>query len=168
MLMLKLPHGRVITSLRKQCDEQICLNLRKTILAKDVMVNRLWPSYIVWCIEFSWVSPGYHYQFAWLYILMMVMQLLWVIFTRGQFWPSGIVVACVCPCVHPSVRVCGNHLLVHAITHRPFKLGSPNFDHRCKIPWLRSQLFWGWLTLTFKVKFNFKVKSYPILSLSAW
>ena len=24
-------------------------------------------------------------------------------FTRGQFWPSGIVVACVCLCVRPSV-----------------------------------------------------------------
>ena len=26
------------------------------------------------------------------------------LFTRGQFWPSGIVVACVCLCVCPSVR----------------------------------------------------------------
>ena len=25
------------------------------------------------------------------------------VFTRGQFWPSGIVVACVCLCVRPSV-----------------------------------------------------------------
>ena len=25
-----------------------------------------------------------------------------LIFTRGQFWPSGIVVACVCPCVRQS------------------------------------------------------------------
>ena len=90
-----------------------------------------------------------------------------VVFTRGQFWPSGIVVACVCLCVRPPVRVCGNHLLVRAITHHPFKLGSPNLDHRCKRPWLRSLLFWGWLTLTFKVKFNSKVKRYPILSLSA-
>ena len=24
------------------------------------------------------------------------------VFTRGQFWPSGIVVACVCPCVRQS------------------------------------------------------------------
>ena len=68
-------------------------------------------------------------------------------FTRGQFWPSGIVVACVCLCVRPSVRVCGNHLLVRAITHHPFKLGSPNLDHRCKIPWLRSLLFWGVIDL---------------------
>ena len=74
--------------------------------------------------------------------------------------------ASVCLCVCPSVCVCGKYLLVRAITHHPFKLGSLNLDHRCKRPWLRSLLFWGWLTLTFKVKFNFKVKIYPILSLS--
>ena len=66
--------------------------------------------------------------------------------------------ASVCLCVRLSVCVCVKHLLVHAITYHPFKLGSLNLDHRCKIPWLRSLLFWGWLTLTFKVKFNFKVK----------
>ena len=89
------------------------------------------------------------------------------IFTRGQFWPSGIVVACVCLCVRPSVRVCGNHLLVRAITRHPFKLGSPNLDHRCKRPWLRSLLFWGVIDLDLQGQINFKVKSYPILSFSA-
>ena len=62
-------------------------------------------------------------------------------FTQGQFWLSGIVVACVCLCVCPSV--CINHQLVRAITHHPFKLGSPNLDQRCKRPWLRSLLFCG-------------------------
>ena len=67
-------------------------------------------------------------------------------FTRGQFGLPGIVVACVCQCVCP----CVNHELVRAITHHPFKLGSPNLDHRCKRPWLRSLLFlfvffWGGL-----------------------
>ena len=64
-------------------------------------------------------------------------------FTRGQFWPSGIVVACVCV----SVSLCVNHLLVRAITHQPFKLGSLNVDHRCKRPWLRSILFSGVIDL---------------------
>ena len=89
---------------------------------------------------------------------------------RGIFLPEasfGLRVlslpASVCLCVPP----CVNHELVRAITHDPFQLGSPNLDHRCKRPWLRSLLFWGWLTLTSKVKFNFKVKIYPILSLSA-
>ena len=39
--------------------------------------------------------------------------------------------------VRPSV-----HKFVCAITHHPFKLGSPHLDHRCKRPWLRSLLFW--------------------------
>ena len=58
--------------------------------------------------------------------------------------------------VRPSVTK-----FVRAITDHPFKLGSPNLDHRCKRPWLRSVLFWGWLTLTFKVKCNFKSKFTP-------
>ena len=86
-------------------------------------------------------------------------------------WPSGIVVACVCLCVCPCV--CVNSQLVRVITDHLFELGSLNLDHRCKRPCLRSLMFFfflgggGWLTLTFKVKFNFKVKSYPVLSLSA-
>ena len=36
---------------------------------------------------------------------------------------------------------------VCAITHHPFKLGSPNLDQRCKTPWLRSLLFWGTINL---------------------
>ena len=33
--------------------------------------------------------------------------------------------------------------LLCTITHHPFKLGSPNLDQRCKIPWSRSLLFEG-------------------------
>ena len=65
-----------------------------------------------------------------------------ILFTRGQFWPSGIVVAPVRPSVRPSVTK-----FVRAITHHPFKLGSPNLDQRCKTPWLRSLLFWGAINL---------------------
>ena len=36
---------------------------------------------------------------------------------------------------------------VRAITHHPFKLGSPNLDQRCKTPWFRSLLFWGPINL---------------------
>ena len=63
------------------------------------------------------------------------------IFTRGQFWPSGIVVACVCLCVRLSVCA------VITCLHHPFKLGSPNLDHRCIRPWLRPLLFWGVIDL---------------------
>ena len=37
--------------------------------------------------------------------------------------------------------------LVRAITHHPFGLGPLNLDQRCKIPWLRSLLFWGLIEL---------------------
>ena len=85
------------------------------------------------------------------------------VFTRGQFWPSGIVVACVCLCT----CVCINHLFVRAITRDPLKLGSPNLDQRCKRLGYGPYCFGGKLTFTFKVKFNIKVRIYPILSLSA-
>ena len=65
-----------------------------------------------------------------------------LVFTRGQFWPSGIVIACVCVSVRVSVCVCINHLLVRTITHQPFTLESPNLGERRKTPWLRCILFW--------------------------
>ena len=52
---------------------------------------------------------------------------------------------CVSVCVY--VCVCINHELVRTITHRPFQLGSPNLDQRCKTPWFRSLLFLGMLDL---------------------
>ena len=67
---------------------------------------------------------------------ILVWYLGWRVFTRGQFWPLGIVVACICVC--ESVCLCVNLLLVRAITRDLFKLGSPNLDKRCKRPWLRS------------------------------
>ena len=64
----------------------------------------------------------------------------------AMFYPRPVLAFEYCRCLRlsvcVSVCVCINHLLVRAITHHPFKLGSPNFDHRCKRSWLRS-LFWG-------------------------
>ena len=74
---------------------------------------------------------------------------------------------CRCMRVPVSVRACGNQDIVCAATRHPFNLGSPNLDQLGKRPWLRSLSFLGWLTLTSKVKFNFKIKIYPIWSLSA-
>ena len=60
------------------------------------------------------------------------------VFTRGQFWTSGIVIAHVCVSVSVCVCVCVYHSLVHTITHDElFKLESPNLKHRCTTPWLR-------------------------------
>ena len=60
-----------------------------------------------------------------------------------SFLPEASMAIGYCRCLHLSVRPCVNHLLVRAITRDPFKLGSPNLNHRCKRPWLRSLLFWG-------------------------
>ena len=79
------------------------------------------------------------------------------IFTGGQFWPSGIVVACVCVCV----CVCGNHELVRMITHHPFKLGSPNLGQRCKTTSLRSLLFYGTFDLDLQGQIELKSKFTP-------
>ena len=88
------------------------------------------------------------------------------IFTRVQFWPSGIVVACVCVyvCVCLCVRqswACpsDNSSTVQA---RITKFGPEKQNTLVKIP----IVFFGQWTLTFKVKFNFKLKIDPILSLS--
>ena len=83
------------------------------------------------------------------------------IFTRGQFWPSGIVIACVCVSVRVSVCVCINHLLVHMITHQPFMLESPNFDERHKTPWLRCLLFWGVIDLDLQGQIYLESRNLP-------
>ena len=84
-------------------------------------------------------------------------EISWLLFTRGQFWPSGIVVACVCVCVCLSV----NHQLVRAITDQPFKLESPNLDQRCKRPWLRSLLFFGTIDLELQGQIELKSQNLP-------
>ena len=59
----------------------------------------------------------------------------------------GLRVLSLPPSVCLCVCVCVNHLLVRAITCRPFKLESPNLDQKSKTPWLRSLLFWGLIDL---------------------
>ena len=81
--------------------------------------------------------------------------------TISSFYPRPVLAFGYCRCLRlsvcPSVRVCGNHLLVRAITRHPFKLGSPNLDHRCKRPWLRSLLFWG--VIDFDLQGQIKLQS---------
>ena len=66
-----------------------------------------------------------------------------------------------CRCLRLSVRPCVNHLLVRAITRDPFKLGSPNLNHRCKRPWLRSLLFWGVIDLYLQGQIYLQSQSLP-------
>ena len=72
-------------------------------------------------------------------------------FTRGRFWPSGIVIACGCMCVCAFVCACmcvrQPRKLVHKKTHYLLKLEPPNSGKRYKSPWLKSLLFlvnWLW------------------------
>ena len=72
--------------------------------------------------------------------------------TGGQFWPSDIVMTCICGSVRGSVCVCINHLLVRMIIHRPFKLELPNLDQKCKTSCLRTLIFWGVINLDLQGK----------------
>ena len=82
------------------------------------------------------------------------------VFTRGQFWPLGTVVACVCPSAHqsfyPSVTK-----FVSVITHQPFKLGSPHLVQRCQRPWLRSPLFCGTIDLDRQGQIELRSQNLP-------
>ena len=43
--------------------------------------------------------------------------------TQGQYWPSGIIIACVCVCVRQL-------FFVRTITHLTFQLHSSNLDQK--------------------------------------
>ena len=60
--------------------------------------------------------------------------------------------------VSVSLCLCVNHKFVSTLTRHPFKLGSHNLNQSWNAPSLRSILILGWLTLTFNVKFNLKMK----------
>ena len=65
-------------------------------------------------------------------------------------YPRPVLAFGYCRCLRPSVRQSVRPSVtkfVRAITHHPFKLGSPNLEHRCKRPWLRSLLFCGVIDL---------------------
>ena len=82
------------------------------------------------------------------YIFILLLQVRFELsfFTRGQFWPSGIVVTCMCMCLSICLSVRGsvNRELVRTIIDQRFKLGSPNLDQielkiqslkLCESPW---------------------------------
>ena len=81
------------------------------------------------------------------------------------FYPRPVLAFGYCRCLRlsvcVSVCVCINHVLVRAITHHPFKLGSPNLDHRCKRPWLRFVLFWGAIDLDLQGQIELQSQNLP-------
>ena len=99
------------------------------------------------CTLYSWY-PSYKWvRSSW----FKFQNAVWAAFYMKPVLASGY-----CRCLRLSVCVSVNPELVRTLTHESLKLGSPNLGHRCKRPWLRPLLFCGALTLTFKVKFNFK------------
>ena len=62
--------------------------------------------------------------------------------------------ACVCVSI--------NHEFVRAITHQPFKLGSPNLGQKCKRPWLRTLLFCGMIDRELQGQIEPKSQNLPL------
>ena len=106
-------------------------------------------NFINYKLHFSSVTPHVTVTFKSQYVLVIDA----LSFSANEkcqmqiFYPRPVLAFGYCRCLRlsvcVSVCVCGNHMLVRAITHHPFELGSPNLDHRCKRLWLRSLLFWG-------------------------
>ena len=71
-----------------------------------------------------------------------IIELSFRVCTRGQCWLSGIVVARVSPCV---------------ITCQPFKLESPNLNHKSKTHWLRYLLFMVLIDLDLDFAVNYRL-----------
>ena len=61
-------------------------------------------------------------------------SLIMIMMTMKLFYPRPVLAFGYCHRLRlwVCVCVCINHELVRTITHRPFKLGSPNLDQRCK------------------------------------
>ena len=79
----------------------------------------------IYCCHYQWRSSLKCYQFL----------------SEVSFGLRVLPSVCVCGSVCPCVGV--NYELVRTITHRSFKLGSPNLDQWCKTPWFRSLLSLG-------------------------
>ena len=86
------------------------------------------------------------------------------IFTRGQFWPSGIVVACVCLFVCVCVSVCQSvcpSLACPCHNSRPVSVRITRFGPRVQNNLVR-YCFVEWSILILKVKFKVQVQIYHI------
>ena len=103
-----------------------CFPFRITILAKHFVL-----SYSIGVVSIH----GNH-------IYMYVAKMFFVSMILVGFYQRLVLAFGYCRCLRLSVSPSVTKF-VREITHHPFKLGSPNFDHRCKRPLLASLLFWG-------------------------
>ena len=118
----------------------------------------------IWLNVFVFESM-YFYLYLYLNQTWAKYLYLYLYLKNPNFYPRPVLAFGYCRCLRlsvcPSVRVCGNHLLVRAITRHPFKLGSPNLDHRCKRPWLRSLLFCGVIDLDLQGQIKLQSQKLP-------
>ena len=77
-----------------------------------------------------------------------------------DFYPRPVLAFGYCRCLRLSVSPSVTKF-VRTITHYPFKLGSPNLDHRCKRPWLRSLLFCGTIDRDLQGQIELKSQNLP-------
>ena len=80
-----------------------------------------------------------------------------------NFYPRPVLASGYCRCLRVCVYVCVsvNHEFVRAVTHQPFKLGSPNLDQRCKRPWLRALLFCGMIVRDLQGQIELQSQNLP-------
>ena len=81
----------------------------------------------------------------------------YIIFYPRPFWPTGIVIACVCVCVCVSLCVSTFACPDDNSSHVPARItwfGRKDAKHFALGPYC----FGGWLSSTFHVKFNFFLK----------
>ena len=129
-------------------------------------INITWPLWVNRWLDISWPTCGVCILRTMAILTYAVIYLYCICFFCAiHFYPRPVLAFGYCRCLRlsvcPSVRVCGNHLLVRAITRHPFKLGSPNLDHRCKRPWLRSLLFWGVIDLDLQGQIKLQSQKLP-------
>ena len=124
------------------CDSTWNTGLKLWVFVKPRMCNLNMIIFIQWqtCLK---ASVCFVYRFI----------------TWSPFWLQLLLLpASVCVCL--SVCLSVNHLLLIAITQKPFKLGSPNLGERCQSSWLRSLFLWidrTWSSrsyITWKSKFT--------------
>ena len=90
---------------------------------------------------------------------------LYIFFTRGQLWPSGIVVTCVCVCVYVCVRqssVCPDDNL------SPPQATITKIGPEVQTPSLRSLLFLGFIDLNLQGQIELKSQNLPHFGLVKW
>ena len=133
----------IMPTVQKSCQRWFCL--RTQPMTDDVTMYNIVP---------HWLGA----YLDWSLLCTLESHYLW---SPLPFLPEAkIVTACVCVCVCLSVCLSTPN---HCVSVKPEPL---NLNKICKTTWLRSLLIRGWLTMTFRVKFNFWRQIYPILGLS--